>query len=286
MWGQIIQAVAGAVDNRRQTNKANRHNIETRKEAKRQFNQQMNETVQRRVKDAQQAGIHPLFAMGGSAGASPTVSTGGYAQAQPSGSGIGDALGAIVSLIESTTKEKDTNSRVNEVDAQIKASQLARMQNWASAQGRDQIGTANAPDGTPSFPIQGEAGQVETLTSQVTSHNPDRPAEEAGLKTPYVRYKRADGSTGLAFGSDVPGAEELNMIWIPLQNWWHTSKEARQRLRETIGLSGSQLSRLQSDPEYARRYLERNKHLLVGPKLKRFFKEAARRYGRTQPPKY
>lgn len=286
MWGEIIQATAAAVNNRRMTNKANRHNIEMRKMAREQFAAQMDESVQRRVKDAQAAGIHPLFALGGSVGASPTVSTGGYAQPPAStGSGIGDALGAIFNLINATTKQRTTESRVDEVDAQLKAAQLARMQEWAASSGRDKIGAPTAPDGTPSTKSP-TPGKVETLTSQATSSKPGDPSTEAMVKTPYVEYRRSDGTLGTAFGADVPGAEEINMMWIPLQNWWHTSKKAREDLRDTLGLSSGTMERLQNDPEYTKEFLEKNKHKMLGPKLKRYFRKLGARYSHTQPPRY
>lgn len=273
MWGGIIEAVGGLIQNRRAQNKQSRRYVKDRQEAIRQFNEQMNESVQRRVKDAQKAGIHPLFAMGGSSGASPTANIsaqapqGGYTE---TGSGLGNALGAIVDLITATTKEKKTDSTVNEMDAQLKAAQLARMQNWASSQGRDKIGAENASDGTPTFPKSGTPGLVETLTSQVTSHNPNAPAEEAGLKTPYVRYKRSDGSTGLAYGADVPGAEELNMVWIPLQNWWHTSKEARRQLRDKLGITKPPMKLTEAE---VRRLAKRKKS------IKKFFSTLGNRLG-------
>ena len=60
-----------------------------KKEARRQFNASFYTPIQTRVKDAQAAGIHPLFALGASVGASPTSFIGGQAR---TGSQAGDAL--------------------------------------------------------------------------------------------------------------------------------------------------------------------------------------------------
>jgi len=65
-----------------------------RKIAKEQFNAQMDESVQRRVADAQKAGIHPLFALGASVGASPTT----HVSAGSSTENIARAVGAYTGL--------------------------------------------------------------------------------------------------------------------------------------------------------------------------------------------
>lgn len=61
-----------------------------------QFNQQMDHSIRRRVEDAKRAGIHPLYAIGASAGASPTIMAG----QSSSGSAIGDAVRNIGSAYD------------------------------------------------------------------------------------------------------------------------------------------------------------------------------------------
>lgn len=63
--------------------------LKGQKDAKKQFNEQMDSSISRRVDDAKRAGIHPLFALGSSAGASPTLSSGG---------GLGDTARSIEKL--------------------------------------------------------------------------------------------------------------------------------------------------------------------------------------------
>ena len=83
-WVPLAAAGAQAHQNRMgrdASDKAQRRNIRLTREqmaqAQAQFDAQMDESIQRRVKDAELAGIHPLFAMGASSGASPTISAGG-----------------------------------------------------------------------------------------------------------------------------------------------------------------------------------------------------------------
>jgi hypothetical protein len=78
MWGAalgLLNLGMGHVEDK----KNRRLNKQAMADARDQFRMQMDESIQRRVADAQQAGIHPLFALGASVGASPTISAGGRA---------------------------------------------------------------------------------------------------------------------------------------------------------------------------------------------------------------
>lgn len=81
--------------------------------AQAQFDAQMDQTIQRRVADAKQAGIHPLYALGASSGASPTIS--GQAE---TGSHMGDAIasagGALASGLSGRAAEKQRQIEVQQ----------------------------------------------------------------------------------------------------------------------------------------------------------------------------
>lgn len=107
LGGAAISAGAsllGGAMNRRSAKKAN-------KQAQYQFDQQMDHSVSRRVADARRAGIHPLYALGASAGASPTIMAGQHA----SGSAISDAGAAIGSGLAAHSQGKQ-NMRAAELE--------------------------------------------------------------------------------------------------------------------------------------------------------------------------
>lgn len=101
-------------------------------EARYQFEQQRLPQV---VKDARQAGLHPLFALGGSAGASPTVTAG-----QPStGSHAGDAIARAgeryarsqgdklaAELLRAQIAGEKSRTKGQEIENMAAASELAR----------------------------------------------------------------------------------------------------------------------------------------------------------------
>ena len=95
--------------------------------AQRQFDSQMDQSVQRRVADARKAGIHPLFALGASVGASPTLSSGGGRETNEAGRAAqGLARNLAAAQIAKT-----------EAEAMLAASQAARVRQDMHSQGRD-----------------------------------------------------------------------------------------------------------------------------------------------------
>jgi hypothetical protein len=228
-------------------------------QAQSQFDAQMDESIQRRVKDAMAAGIHPLFALGASSGASPTISAQG---APETGNAMGNAvarMGEILGLIpmNKAAAEKD------EAEAMYYRALAAKTTQDLSSRGRDAFGVPQT-EGARTYPLPDRepVGEPMYVSPMIAKTKPGDMSTETGVRPPYVEYRRRDGSIGTAFGAEVPGAEEINALWIPLQNWWHTSKVARQRLRDRLGINNSLMSRLQSDPEYAAAFVKRNKRRL------------------------
>lgn len=86
-----------------------------RKEARRQFNIQMDESIQRRVADALKAGINPLTALGYNGGASPTVHTG-------SSSGGGEYLSRAGDRFQHMMEKLSEEKAVDDIeyDSQVK----------------------------------------------------------------------------------------------------------------------------------------------------------------------
>lgn len=74
--GDVVGSVIGAVS-------AHKENKINNQLSQRQFDAQMDETIQRRVADSLKAGINPLFALGYTGGASPTIHAGGGSSASP-----------------------------------------------------------------------------------------------------------------------------------------------------------------------------------------------------------
>lgn len=246
---------------------ANRSQKRQLAQAQHQFNQQMDHSVRRRVEDAKRAGIHPLFALGASAGASPTISA--------QGDGGGNPMGAALNAMASTLNSLETNkaqAKKDEAEAALMDSERARIeQELKGGRGADAEALKEIDIG--SLPKKRNIhGQVATSLAdyykpELPMVNPAKPAREAGVRSPYVEFLRDDGSKGVAFGAEVPGAEELNMFWIPLQNWWHTSKKARNELRRRLGIKS--LPDLRKSPEMA-------KALARNAKVKRVLKDLNR----------
>lgn len=108
--------------------------------AKYQFDAQMDQTIQRRVADAEKAGIHPLFAMGASAGASPTSSV--------TNSGAGGKAAAALS-------EELTRAQIRKTNAEADT-EVAEARVLSSAAQADQALASTGRD----LPAQAKAGLV------------------------------------------------------------------------------------------------------------------------------
>lgn len=218
---------------------------EGRRQAQAQFDQQMDHSVRRRVEDAERAGVHPLFALGASVGASPTLSAGGESGGNSLANGLAEA-GRILGTTEATKAQ----ARRDEAQASYFDALAANARNQRVNQtGQDKPALTVFGD-----PIrQEEPALAKPVYEQpiLPTTKPGDRSTETGVRSPYVEFRRRDGSKGTAFGAEVPGAEELNAFWIPIQNWWHTSKQARERIRRALGITTSPTAYLQANPEAA-----------------------------------
>ena len=104
--------------------------------SQKQFDAQMDESVQRRVADAKKAGIHPLFALGGSVGASPTMHVGG-------GEGGGPMQSAIEGMARSlgVIEQNRASAKRDEAEAALLDSERARIDQDLRSRGADGVKT-------------------------------------------------------------------------------------------------------------------------------------------------
>lgn len=157
--------------------------------AQRQFDSQMDESVQRRVKDAQAAGIHPLFALGASVGASPTLSAG--ATPAPTGSAAGDALARIAERFGLIAQNK-ASARRDEAEAAFLDAQRKKVEGEIASRGRDALGSGGMVKTYP-YPEDVERGLVEVVPPIVAPSKPGRPGTRAGAVQESIDAIMPDG---------------------------------------------------------------------------------------------
>lgn len=136
--------------------------------AQAQFDQQMDHSVRRRVEDAKRAGVHPLFALGASAGASPTATISGQSDG---GSFLGEG---IASAAKTVGKAMDPLHQ-----AQITAYQSESEKNFAQA----------AMFRSEAKRAEGEAnsGAVRTFAATEPAAFAGTPIGAEGMRTPIGR---------------------------------------------------------------------------------------------------
>ncbi len=103
--------------------------------AQAQFDAQMDQSVSRRVADAKSAGIHPLFALGGSMGASPTL-TAGTPPAPRRSNSMGNAVGQMAAQLGMMESNKASAQR-DVAQAMLYDSQRARIEQDLNGRGHD-----------------------------------------------------------------------------------------------------------------------------------------------------
>lgn len=195
-----------------------------RKIAQAQFDQQMDNTVARRVADAKRAGVHPLFALGTSPGASPTATISGQSG---SGSFLGEgietasrALGKALDPMQQAQMEAfKSESEKNFAQAAMFRSQAKRAEAEANS-GPVRTFAATAP---PEF--RGKTPVIPRIGS--------KPSGAYGIFGQYEKnpYSSADQIARRANVSDEY-AEFLDMInnigewigrWSPTGAWSRAS---------------------------------------------------------------
>ena len=180
-------------------------------EQRRQFDVTMDESIRRRVADAKAAGLHPLFALGGSAGASPTASIPGQS---PTGSFLGEGIAqagqalrrALDPLTLAQVKQADSAANRNEAEAALLRSQAKRAEidaNSHAVRTYAALETA-AQKGTPIPP------RLAFKSSEQIRSMRNDPATVAGKHPAWRKYK-----FGNLFGIDA----------LPVEAWMPWSEE-------------------------------------------------------------
>lgn len=197
--GGLLLDFAGGLLGASQASKNRRLRRQEMAMAQGQFDAQMDESVQRRVKDAQAAGIHPLFAMGASVGASPTLQAG--ATQAPTGSAMGDALTAMASRLGIIAERR---SRANLDDAQADYYRhLVRKETQAAAsQGRDTLNSGGQVTTYP-YPAEQAAGQVQVLPTVVNPSKKGSPHIRAGATQLFAEVIGSDGRRRTVLNPDL-----------------------------------------------------------------------------------
>ena len=117
-YGAIAAGAAGATSGLFGVMESHKQDKANRREARRQFDLQTNESIQRRVQDALKAGINPLAALGASTNASPTIHAGGYSGAAEGYSQIGSGLSKALqgAFAEKQADDMEFDSQAKELD--------------------------------------------------------------------------------------------------------------------------------------------------------------------------
>lgn len=199
-----------------------------RKQQQAQFDAQMDESVQRRVKDASAAGIHPLFALGASVGASPTLSGPDYAGA----SAVGDAIARFGGRMSqrkaeaASIRQAEASAARDEAEAALINSERARMEQGLSSTGRDTMTTSQVqtfplediPFGTATpLDVHGSPKRSASFSVVPTEHQAaGSPGTTPGV-SPSRRLIVEPSGQRISIYDDKsgPGSEELNAFVIP-----------------------------------------------------------------------
>ncbi len=204
-----------------------------RQQAQSQFDQQMDFSVQRRVKDAKAAGIHPLFAMGASVGASPTLSAGGSSRA---GNSMGRAMQSIGQSLGLVARNKAAATR-DIAEAMLLDSERVRIEQDAMSQGRDDPGAMGPPVPKP-YAYSGE----QTQMGPAAYYAPEVPLSksrgvEAGTSPGIVELMMPDGRKISVF-SEKAQADEINQLEILRQRAIHYTGDGMMWLRKKLTAMG------------------------------------------------
>lgn len=171
------------------------------REARRQFDIQMNQSIQRRVADARAAGIHPLFALGGGVGASPTAHVGegiGGDPMQRAVTEMAQALGVI--------SQNKSQARLNEAEAAYLDAQTARLKGDAASTGRD----------VTTYPYGAKPGDSGIVLGDAEYVRPQVPVSKsagvrAGREPGIVEIQMPDGQVIKGYRQEL-GLDEIGQV--------------------------------------------------------------------------
>ncbi len=188
-----------------------------------QFDQQMDHSISRRVADAKRAGIHPLFAMGGSSGASPTITAGGGGGSRRSAGG--DALTSMAQSLGLMEMNK-ASARRDEAEAALMDSERARIEQEALGRGHDST--------VKTYPYGGDEVQL----GPATYFSPEVPLSKspgirAGTAPGTIDVLMPDGRKINIYDPDL-GLDEIAQVDAVYQRAIHVGADAMMAVRNFI----------------------------------------------------
>lgn len=202
MLGDLLDFGMGVLTDSRRRKEFNK----TFNESTRQFNEVTRKSIQNRVQDAEKAGIHPLFALGASAGGSPTMSVGASATG---GARTSAAAGRIANrLAAAQIRKTEAEAKKSEAEAALANSNQRRIEQRTESTGKDAI---------PQNPVNQsleDQGLVEMIAPQVYKRS--RPGVQAGVN-PLVKEFEDEAGRTIKMFSDSAQADEINQAWLVKQ---------------------------------------------------------------------
>lgn len=237
MW-PAIAAIAGAAIGALSQQKANRDNEQTQRE----FAQS---GIRWRVEDAKAAGLHPLYAIGGS-GATYTPSAQPVFNGAELGQNLSRAASAFSSSSEQQLKAANLKALEAQADRDFAAAQAYRSE--AARLGQSQTPPVSQEDldwfaaKGMGNPLVAQSFAVPNPDAQVRPLDPAPPAYlEAGVKPGFQRYVTPiAGEVILPSSSSMSEAVEALenpalQIWVIAENVKHYGPGAERKLRALLG---------------------------------------------------
>lgn len=208
------------------------------KEAKRQFNIQMNESIQRRVADAREAGIHPLFALGASVGASPTMFAGGSSAGGGLGEGIAEAGRAVERYASGKTAAALASAQIRSAEAQAVRDEADAQLSLSRAKKLEQDMVSRGHDGARPEPKIAAAGGQEVAYGPAEYVPPQIPTSKrtgvaSGTYPGTIDVMMPDGRTVNLYAPDL-GMDELNQLDMFIQRMTHKGTDAMVAVDEMV----------------------------------------------------
>lgn len=221
-------------------------------QAQKQFDAQMDQSVQRRVKDAKAAGVHPLFALGASAGASPTIS----AQGESRGNPMQSALSSMAQTINSLETNKAQAAR-DHAQAQLFDSERKRIEQELTNGSRGSDSEAQSTVKTFALPNDtGYIGPAEYYNPQVPTSS--RQGVESGV---YPARREIIDENGNVYTLPSPnmGMDEVGQVeyvlGIPGRMYNNIKKHMlSQREQKELEAELTRLRNVRNNPQKAAEY--------------------------------
>lgn len=210
MWETIIgggiSALGSLIGGRKSASSANRV-LNFQRD---QFNDMMDQTVQRRVADAKKAGIHPLAALGMSPGAGPTITGAGVGAEGRAIAEAGSAIGGAIAQRKAHVAQMrniESSTKLNEAQAGY----------WNSLTSR-QAETSPGTDGgaLDALAIDQFNDVVPRQQYGPPVKRPEQSPGVAQVEEPlWTKARNKDGRSVDVVNPNI-GAEELNLLLVPM----------------------------------------------------------------------